>query len=210
MEVDIGAEGVSVAGTLAVEGRVVESDPSSISIVLQDDDATITANQSTGLLTPPRSEKIRKTRLVASALDRLGFTTTIIEFPVDDGTRAGARNNHVALLGLDNVPARRLTSDVSWKLAIDAGLGAGPTDFNSIMIRRFPGARRSDAVLAWADGSEEESPIHNRVFEDAAERDACGATTLAGIAVGATFVGVLAACLAVTEAIRSLYPGPQL
>jgi len=102
------------------------TDPTSISIVLQDDDFTIEANQSTGLLTRPRSAEVRKTRLIAPTLERLGFATTIIEFPTDDGTRAGPRSEHVALLGLDNVPTRRLTSDVSWKLAIDTGLGAGP------------------------------------------------------------------------------------
>lgn len=35
---------------------------------------------------------------------------------------------------MDNLPTRRVISAVGWPLAIDAGLGAGPTDFNGILV----------------------------------------------------------------------------
>lgn len=180
---------------------------SNIEVVLQDDDFAVPANHSTGLFTPPEPDRVRKTRLVASILDRCGFATRITEFRLDPEMRVGARESHVALLGVDNLSTRRLISNVSWDLAIDTGLGAGPSDFNAIMVRRFPGARRSDEVPAWSEKSEESRPVRNRVFDDAAERDECGAATLAGLAVGATFVGVIAACLAVAEAVRPLHGG---
>jgi hypothetical protein len=182
-------------------------DRSKIGVILQDDDFAVPANRSTGLLTPPDPDRMRKTRLVACVLDRLGFATSITEFRLDGQTRAGSREHHVALLGVDSLSARRLISDVSWKLAVDTGLGAGPTDFNSIMIRRFPGARRSDQVPAWTGQDEARQQIHSRAFEDAARRDECGAAELAGIAVGATFVGIIAACLAIAEAVRPLHNG---
>jgi len=60
---------------------------------------------------------------------------------------------HVAIIGIDNLPARRLTSDTGWALAIDLGLGDRPGTFNSILLRRFPGTRHSDQISAFEQPS---------------------------------------------------------
>jgi hypothetical protein len=71
-----------------------------------------------------------------------------------DGTLAvSSADVHVALLGVDNLATRRLISTVGWRLAIDAGLGAGPTDFSSILLRRFPARTSSTDVTGWADST---------------------------------------------------------
>lgn len=153
----------------------------------------------------------RKTRLIAPVLDVLGFDTTIIERRLDHNTRLTPQETHVALLGIDNLATRRTISAVDWKLAIDTGLGAGADDFNAIQLRRFPAARPSDQVCAWAEPSATAVPLpHTSAFDDLNRRDACGAVLFAGTAVGAAFVGVIAACLAIAEATRPLLGGTSL
>ncbi|MEU5281719.1 hypothetical protein AB0G87_35525 [Streptomyces asoensis] len=187
------------------------TDPTGVCVVLQDVDTAVEANHSTGMLTPRRPAQVRKTRLVAASLDRLGFDTRIVEQRLNLDTRVPRQDTHVALLGVDNLATRRMISGVGWGLAIDAGLGAGPADFNAIQIRRFPAARPSDQVPAWAD-SPASTPVLPRsgAFEDLSQRDACGAVQLAGTAVGAAFVGVIAACLTIAEATRQLLGGTSL
>ncbi|MDX2837138.1 MULTISPECIES: hypothetical protein [Streptomyces] len=184
------------------------ADPAQISVVLQDVDKAAEANHSTGLLTPRLPAPTRKTRLVAETLDRVGFDTSLVERRLDQTTRAAEHDTHVALLGVDNLATRRAISVVGWPLAIDAGLGSGALDFNAIQIRRFPAARASQQVAAWAEPQSENVALPNSgAFEDLKQRDVCGAVELGGTAVGAAFVGVVAACLAISEASRELAGG---
>ncbi|MFJ1562364.1 hypothetical protein [Streptomyces mirabilis] len=187
------------------------ADPARVPIVLQDVDKAVKANHSTGMLTPRHPAQVRKTRLVAATLDALGFDTHIVERRLDRNTRVAKKDTHVALLGVDNLATRRMISAVSWTSAIDAGLGAGPADFNAIQLRRFPSARLSDQVPAWAEAPTSTVVLpRNSAFDDLSQRDACGALQLAGTAVGAAFVGVITACLAITEATRPLLGGTGL
>lgn len=183
--------------------------PTNIEIILQDTDRTTPANHSTGLITPRDSRRIRKTRLVAAALDHAGFDTRIIERRLDPTLRVGPAERHTALLGVDNLDTRRMISTVGWPLAVDVGLGSGADTFNSIHIRRFPGVDNSRDVPAWSQPSTEPTIPDTPAFTDLKTRDAaCGVIELAGKAVGAAFVGAVAACLAITETIRELHGGP--
>lgn len=184
------------------------TNPSDVSIILQDVDKAVDANHSTGILTPHHPDPIRKTRIVAAALDPLGFDTHIIEQRLGDNTRVATDDAHVALLGVDNLPTRRTISAIGWPLAIDVGLGTGPTDFNAILLRRFPADQNSDQIPGWADTSPRSTDVPDSpAFDDLKHRDPCGVVQLAGTAVGAAFVGVIAACLAISEATRELLGG---
>src|SRR5206468_1018909 len=110
------------------------ADPTAVEVVLHDTDKTTPANHSTGVFTPRGSDGTMKTRLVAAALDGVGYETRIVERRLDESQKVGDGDVHVALLGVDNLPTRRLTSGVGWRLAIDAGLGSGSTDFVSILL----------------------------------------------------------------------------
>lgn len=180
-----------------------------VQVVLQDTDRTIPANHSTGLLTPADSSGVFKTRLVADVLATIGYDTRIIERRLDDGLKASAHDAHVALLGVDNRATRRLISTVGWRFAIDVGLGAGPIDFSSIAIRRFPGTTSSTDVTGWIEPLQTSIAVPDTpAFNDLRSRiDACGLTELAGKAVGASFVGAAAATLAVAETVRELHGG---
>lgn len=182
---------------------------SNVQVVLQDTDRTTPANHSTGLLTPANSTGVLKTRLIADVLDTLGYDTHIIERRLDDGLKVSAHDVHVALLGVDNLSTRRLISTVGWRFAIDVGLGAGPTDFSSIALRRFPGKTSSTDIAGWIEPSPTAVAVPDTpAFNNLRYRvDACGLTELAGKAVGASFVGAAAATLAVAEAVRELHGG---
>jgi hypothetical protein len=183
-------------------------DLAAVEIALQDTDRTVPANHSTGILTPKGSTGVRKTRLVASRLEHAGFDTRILERRLDIDLHLHEGETHVALLGVDNLPTRRLVSNVGWRFAVDIGLGSGPTNFCSLLLRRFPGATRSDQVQAWTEPMPNSVVPPTRAFVDLQQRgDECGVVELAGKAVGASFVGVAAACLAIAEVTRELHGG---
>jgi hypothetical protein len=157
-------------------------DRAGMEIVLQDTDRTTPANHSTGIFTPNLSDGVRKTRMVAGELDNIGFNTKIIERRLTSDLQVAPDEAHVALLGVDNLATRRLTSDVGWPFAIDVGLGDGPTNYDSLMLRRFPGNRRSDTVPAWNQEPRSPATIPTTpVFTDLLRtHDQCGVVELAG------------------------------
>lgn len=178
------------------------TDPSVVELVLQDTDRTVRANHSTGVLTPKGSEGRPKTRLVAEALEDAGFKTRIIERRLGGDLRVtDAEMHHVALLGVDNLVTRQLISNVGWCHAIDVGLGTGATNFDSILLRRFPGRLTSNQIRGWI--SDDVAPIRipgTQAFEDLRkEFEECGVIEVAGKAVGASFVGIVAATIAISQ-----------
>lgn len=180
------------------------SDPGAVEVVLQDYQRAVPANHSTGVLTPPDPQDQRKTRIVAAALDRCGLETLIIERRMNAQTPAGDEDMHVALVGVDNLLTRRLIDQFGWKTAIDVGLGAGVRDFDGMTVRRFPG-QPSATVPAWQDRPAATTSDPANLAAPAL--DACGIAELNGIAVGASFVGVIAGAVVVAEAVRTLHGG---
>ena len=182
--------------------------PADVEITLQDTGRTTPANYSTGVLTPEESDNVLKTRLVAAVLETAGFTTRLIERCTDASMQVAPAECHVAIIGVDNLNTRRLTSGTGWPLAIDLGLGDRPDTFDSILLRRFPGIQRSDRITAWqAQPAAVTVPTTPAFIDLQARHDKCGVTELAGKAVGAAFTGITAACLAITEATRELHGG---
>ena len=182
-------------------------DPGSVEVVLQDTEHTVPANHSTGILTPAGSHGVPKTRLVAAALEAAGVRTVIVERRAGPRTRREPDDMHVALIGVDNLATRRLISGVGWESAVDVGLGASATDFEGITLRRFPGSIPSDKVESWKMQTAPVALPNSRAFHELAAADTCGAVHLAGRAVGVSFVGVIAAALAVAETVRDLHGG---
>jgi hypothetical protein len=184
------------------------ADPEKVEIVLQDAGRLVAANHSTGILTPRQPGRIRKTRLALAVLDPLGLDTVVLDRPLETTRRTADSDTHVALLGVDNLPTRRHISSVGWPLAIDTGLGVGPTNFNAILMRRFPASVASHQVPGWSDPiPRPRTPSDAPALADLTRRDPCGSVELAGTAVGAAFVGVTAACLAIAQATRTVLNG---
>lgn len=187
------------------------TDPSLVEVTLQDTDRTVVANHSTGVLTPPQSTGVLKTRLVAARLEDGGLRTRILERQLDTDLRLHDDEAHtVALIGVDNLPTRRALSAIGWSLTIDMGLGARAQDHTAISMHRFPGSRDSHSIPSWqeAPGAAPHVPS-SPGFSDLDRRfERCGVVTLAGKAIGVPFVGIIAAAFAVTEALKQLHGLP--
>ncbi len=185
-------------------------DRSQCLVVLHDFDKVSVANRTTGVFTQPGDVGRMKTRVVAAALEEAGFATRLIERRLAEETRRQPQEPTLALLGMDKVEPRRLISGVGWEFAVDVGLGSGPIDFTGVSIHTFPAAGNSGALQAWKQtesGRRAASARAQQAYRDAAAGGAssCGLVQLSETAVAAPFVGVIAACIAVSEPIRVLH-----
>lgn len=185
-------------------------------VVLQDDETIVKANLSTSLCASAADIGERKSRVVARVLDRAGYTTRILERRLENNFVDSGPERPVALFGVDNLDARRASGHHGWPLVIDVGLGSGANDFGAISLHTFPGDVASDEIASWrVDTAFEERRRELRLAKSGfqsllANHDICGVEVLAGTNVAASFVGVVAACMAVAEAIKAVHGGPQV
>ena len=150
----------------------------------------------------------KKTRAVAAWAERRGFSTCIQERMFAADFKRQADEPAVALCGLDNGAGRRALDQVGFDLIVEAGLGRGYRDFRTMRLHVLPGRRAAADI--WKQSSEgekvEDRPAYAKLMEDGV-LDRCGMTLLAGKAVGAPFVGSIAATLALSEVVRLLHGG---
>ena len=182
------------------------ADPSAVRLVLQDVDTVTGSTDSTSILTQDGMLGSMKTRAVACVLGRHGFRTTLIERPFDDGFRRRAVDDPAILVcGVDNLLARSQIEGPGFPFVVEAGIGDSAQDFRSIRLHTFPASRR--AADLWVPGArgpvaDLDRPGYRRLSE--AGSDVCGLTLLAETAVGAPFVGTVAACMMLGQVLRLL------
>jgi hypothetical protein len=152
---------------------------------------------------------VMKTRAMASWAEHRGFGARIHERPFDASFTRHDGEPAVALCGIDNALGRRALDRVGFDFVVEAGLGRGHRDFRTIRLHTLPGSR--PAADIWKSGAEGEDvsdcAAYQRMLKDG-ELDQCGVTLLAGKAVGAPFVGAVAAGFAIAEVLRLLHGGP--
>jgi len=172
-------------------------------LYLQDVDVVTKSTLSTSVLSVVTDMGHRKTRAVALWLEARGYKTAFVERRFDDFQRVGATEPRLALFGVDNAAARRVLEGAGFRLVVDAGLGSGYQDFRAIRLRTFPGPSRSAAIWATSDSavSSPQAPAYKALLAKGLEP--CGVTTLATRAVGAPFVGCIAAAFVVAELLRN-------
>ena len=183
--------------------------PTGLTLVLQDVDVVTPSSESTSVLTEASAIGQKKTRAMAAWAERRGFATTIHERLFDASFRRQESEPAVALCGLDNALGRRALDGSGFALIVEAGLGRGYRDFRSIRLHTLPGSRLAAELWKEADGGEDlrARAAYRRMLSDG-DLDRCGVTLLAGKAVGAPFVGAIAACLVLSEVLRQLHGGP--
>ncbi len=203
-----------------VLGMLPYSNPSDCDVGLLDFDEVVAGNVATQLLTSPADVGIRKTRIVAAALERLGMRTRLSERAFDEQFRAvsSADPNRqeplVALAGFDDVSPRRLLGDAGLERTVDGGLGAGPVEYLDMVLHTFP------STVDPAEAFEEVQPRDHRwgpAYEAEVDRQAaigidrtaarCGMLDIAGVTVGAAFVGTVAGTLSMADILRVLHDG---
>jgi hypothetical protein len=176
-------------------------------LYLQDIDVITKSTLSTSVLSVAADINERKTRAVARWLEARDYGTAIVERRFDEFQRVGAAEPRLALFGVDNAAARRVLEGAGFRLIIDVGLGSGYQDFRAIRLRTFPGPSRAAAIWATSEGAaNSQAPAYKALRAQGAEP--CGVTTLATRAVGAPFVGCVAAAFVVAELVRSQAGGP--
>jgi hypothetical protein len=186
-----------------------------VAVTLQDDEVLIEANLSTSLCASPADLGLSKARTVAGVLESAGYETRLIERRLDASFTASSSDYQVVLFGVDNAETRRAISDHRWPLAIDVGLGSGSVDFGAMSLHVFPGSTRSDEIASWSaptgdDRRRTARRLEKPGFKSLLDRhDVCGVEMLAGVNVAASFVGMVSACVTVSEVLRRTQGGPS-
>lgn len=190
-------------------GLLPYQNPAEVNLVLQDIDVITESTESTSILTDAAMVGEKKTRAMAAWAERRGFATSLNERMFAADFRRQADEPSVALCGLDNGAGRRALDQVGFDLVVEAGLGRGHRDFRTMRLHVLPGRR--PAADIWKQtregGKLENRPAYAKLMADGV-LDRCGMTLLAGKAVGAPFVGSIAATLALSEVLRVLHGGP--
>jgi hypothetical protein len=190
-------------------GLLPYPEPTGVSLVLQDTDVITPSTWSTSILTDAAMAGAMKTRAIASWAEHRGFGTRIYERLFDGLSMRQDSEPAIALCGIDNAVGRRALDRVGFPFVVEAGLGRGHRNFRSIRLHTLPGRRPASEI--WKSGADEEDisgrAAYQRMLKDG-ELDQCGVTLLAGKAVGAPFVGAVAACFAMAEVLRLLHGGP--
>ena len=213
----LGHLGQAYAWTL---GMLPYAQPAEAELGLVDFDRIVEGNDATQLLARPRDAGQRKARVVAAALERRGFATRIVERAYDEhfhpvAHASPARNEPaIALAGFDDVAPRRLLGESGFTHVTDAGLGSGPVEYLDMVLHSFPAAEDPGTAFAGQDASARplvrayEQEITRRAEAGDDETAArCGMLDIAGVTVGAAFVGTFASTLVVADVLRLLHGG---
>lgn len=193
-------------------GLLPYAKPQELRLILQDYDSLDLANESTSVLTNAKMRGTPKTRAMAAWAEKRGFRTALIERPFGANLRVQDGDPVLALCGVDNANARAALEDVGFQWIIDAGLGAGISEFLAMRMYSFPGPRSAKQIWGKAGNIRKSLPHDQKAYQ--ALRDAgldeCGLTLLAERTVGAPFVGVTAAAIVIAEILRGLHGGRRI
>ncbi len=200
---NLGQAFVWLLATLPYEDR------SAVELVLNDFDRIVPSNESTSLLSRKVDIDRRKSRVVAEWLEERGFSTFLEERRFGEWITRAPDEPSVALCGVDNALARAALEKPGFGLVVEAGLGGGPEAFRSISVHTFPASRSAEEIWSRQVGQGGESIEDMPAYQSLKRQglDSCGLTQLASRTVGVPFVGVIAACLVVSELLRRLNGG---
>jgi len=199
-------------------GWLPYKEPSELTVALMDVDSIIEGNDATGLLTRPVDLGKRKTRLVASQLESIGYQSVIVERFFDETFQLLRDEPRYAFAGFDDpIPRRKLGGD-RFDRVVDGGLGSGSTGYLDILLHTFPS--QLDPATAFGTGTKVVSSILLPAYEVEVQRriaegedvgDAqCGMLEFSGVTIGAAFVGAAASALVVADSLRQLHQGSEL
>lgn len=186
-------------------GFLPYANPSEVSLVLQDFDTLVVANDSTSPLTNKEIVGRKKTRAMADWCEERGFRTSIVERSFAPNFKIEGDDPRIALCGVDNESARAALEDVGFAKIIEAGLGKGTEEYLAFQIHSFPAEKTAQQI--WGNGSANDivlSALEKPAYKALASEglDKCGLTLLANRSVGASFVGTFTSSLVIAELLK--------
>ena len=213
----LGHLGQAYAWTL---GMLPYARPEEVELGLVDFDRIVEGNAATQLLALPSDAGRRKARVVAAALERQGFGTRLVERAYDEHFHPDAHADEarcepdIALSGFDDIAPRKVLGEAGFAHIVDAGLGSGPVEYLDMVLHSFPAAQDPSSSFARQVPS---ARSLSQAYEDEIVRRAetgedetavrCGMVDIAGVTVGAAFVGTIASTLVVADILRLLHGG---
>ena len=156
-----------------------------------------------------------KARVCAAWLERRGFRTRLFERRFDKHFRCQHDEPRLALCGFDSNPPRRDLDAVDFARVIESGLGGTSNNFDTVSLHTLPNSRCVNEL--WPDLSEEEEKRRDAYQNSVAQEneayacsglDECGRFEFAGKSIAVPFVGAVAGCFVVAEALRLSHVGP--
>ena len=185
-----------------------------------DFDTIVDGNTATQMLVTPDDVGKRKTRVVVRSARGPRPRTRLVERAFDRHCRPVAHANPnrneptTALAGFDDVVPRRDLGVPGFARIVDAGLGAGHVEYLDMVLNTFPAA--GDPATAFPDdpraprglGEAYEQEVARQIGAGADETAArCGMLDIAGVTVGAAFVGTIASTFVIGDILRLLHGG---
>jgi hypothetical protein len=213
----LGHLGQAYAWTL---GMLPYATPHGVHLGLVDFDTIVAGNAATQLLVRASDAGRHKTRIVAAALECRGFRTRIVERAYDEHFHPIAHASEarheptVALAGFDDAAPRRLLGEAGFTHVVDAGLGTGHVEYLDMVVHSFPApespaiafAEYAPPIRALPQAYENEIVRQSQAgVDETAAR--CGMLDIAGVTVGAAFVGTFASTLVIADTLRLLHGG---
>jgi hypothetical protein len=187
-------------------------DPGEVRLFLHDVDTVGVSTESTSVLTRAKDRGEMKTRVCADWARARGFESKLVERRFAQDLKVAPDEPALALCGVDNPQARALLESAGFATVFEAGLGAGSADFRLIRTHSFPAP--VGAAEVWADRGNADviTDLHSlpSAYRDLCDRgtlDQCGVTKLAQVAVGAPFVGMVAAAVVIAQTVRMTIDG---
>ena len=195
-------------------GLLPYASPGEVSLVLQDFDELVEANDSTSLLTARvRFLGEKKTRAMAAWCESRGFRSFHSGADDSQATLGSRETNHVLPCVALTMLLPGQTSKMSGSTA-SLKLVSVPAPRNTSHFR--PTRSRRAVPRNIVGGHKDTGPMRISVADNPAYRalaesglDDCGITTLAGRTVGASFVGAVTAAVVIAELIRLGLGGPR-
>lgn len=185
-----------------VMGLLTFDNPQQMKFKLQDDDKIVRGNYDSGILAEYKHENHYKTRILSAWLEARGFQTRIVERKYDKFYNKQVEDPSILLSGLDNIETRRILRSSEFQLLLDCGLGSG-LDFDLIRMHAFPNNALSPEAVWLTKNNFEQNP---RLKMWTSQYTKCGFT----VGISSAFTGCLAACITVSELLRSCNQGIKL
>lgn len=175
-----------------------------IELVLQDDQKAGVENETTGLLTRGNFVGRRKARVAADWLDRPGWDTRLIERRHYGDIPLLENDPSIVITSLDEPTARIQIAATGFEYLVDAGIGHGPVDFESLQIRIL--TQEADPHAFWSTQEKEkdlEKLLNNAAYKaHVQESGDCGTRPLATASVAVPFVGAAVGALTLASILR--------